>query len=74
MKTDIFHAYIALLKQTRPAAVGAGDTMEEETGSVDKNVYLSLIINETFVCLFPNISNSITHRESKTIVRTLWYI
>jgi len=35
VKTDIFHAYIALLKQTRPAAVGAGDTMEEETGPVN---------------------------------------
>lgn len=35
VKTDIFHAYIALLKQTRPAAVTSGDTMEEESGPVN---------------------------------------
>ena len=32
VKSDIFHAYIALLRQTRPVAVVGGEDMEEEEG------------------------------------------
>ena len=32
VKSDIFHAYIALLKQTRPVVVAGVDSMEEEEG------------------------------------------
>ncbi|XP_012944580.1 cullin-associated NEDD8-dissociated protein 1 [Aplysia californica] len=35
VKTDIFHAYIALLKQTRPVIVVGGDNMEEEEGPLN---------------------------------------
>ncbi|KAK3749091.1 hypothetical protein RRG08_034063 [Elysia crispata] len=35
VKSDIFHAYIALLKQTRPVVVAGVDSMEEEEGPLN---------------------------------------
>ncbi|GFR63434.1 cullin-associated NEDD8-dissociated protein 1 [Elysia marginata] len=35
VKSDIFHAYIALLKQTRPVIVAGADSMEEEEGPLN---------------------------------------
>lgn len=34
VKNDIFHAYISLLRQTRPAATSASDSMDSEEGPV----------------------------------------